>query len=375
MSGTLENTKRKTLKQQRAENKLWANYKICAIVLSIIMFTFTVFSGFFYAFEISKDTSDIWFNCLQYFTQQSNFIVMFVIVFLSLFPNWKIFRNNHFLVYAMAYISFTFAGYNFILLPMSLASGTFIATPGFNDFNSYQCLLYNSTYLFNSVLLHMFYPIIMLFYFIMYRKYEQGSIRHIWNKNDTLEISGYGMIYPVLYWIYASIVCILLNDSVYGTATNIDITNGGTYFCVATYFASLFFDWFALNFYWWYLHKPLEKGKKHPEIKQDINRTIGLWGAILVMIPIVVLYSALAIFMYNFVWIIFLITILVIQTILCVVLGGRVLEQQDNAKRSGLASIAGVLLCIFPLNFAGMILYCMYRRRYNSESNTRVKKI
>lgn len=147
--------------------------------------------------------SDLWFNSLQFFTIQSNFFCLVVLIIFVINPNMKIFKNRILLIIATINIVVVGFVYNSILLP------NYIITNEIEnwDVQKYLSLAFN----------HIFNPITFLVFFIVLNtKYK---------KKIEIKFRNYliaTIILPTIYIIYAVFQSFVANTSVYGFATNLN---------------------------------------------------------------------------------------------------------------------------------------------------------
>lgn len=119
------------------------------------------------------------FGTLDRFTNESNLLLWIYMIFYLFFPKHSFMKNNKFLIWNMAYIFFTFFGYNVILV-------------GFNGY-SYSGSMYDIT---SNVWWHALSPIYYLFFGFSYMWAYKGKQPKYWSTLIT------GMIYPTIYVIY-----------------------------------------------------------------------------------------------------------------------------------------------------------------------------
>lgn len=150
------------------------------------------------------DLKEIWFGSLQYFTQQSNILVCIFLICYWIDPQMWIFRRNRLLITLTTYISVTFIGYNFLILPGSLIVGVDI--------------LVGKGTLISTIFMHVINPICMISLYSLICYHREAPI----NISRLKTILKGGLIYPCLYILYAAILPFVTNESVYGPFTNLN---------------------------------------------------------------------------------------------------------------------------------------------------------
>lgn len=142
-----------------------------------------------------------WYNWFQYFTIQSNFLVLVFCVLYLLDKKKHFLTTNNLQIYITAYISITGLVYCGLLLP----------------FGGGDSIFDNASFWIFNVLAHVFVPLATVIVFFLQKYIKQT--KQLYNILKTI---GYGMIYPVVYLIYAVILPFISNDkTVYGFFTDL----------------------------------------------------------------------------------------------------------------------------------------------------------
>lgn len=214
------------------------------VFLGIVLICFTAYD--FIKYSLNDEGHKVWFGIIDRFTTQSNWITtsFFILYFFN--PKLRIFNGNKFLISTMAYIFFTFFGYNIILV---LISGY-----------SYSGSAYD-------IISNVWWHILMPLYFIAF-----GLVK-LWYRPDGeyksfLSTLATGMIYPTIYTIYVITIPYIYRIetepgvfetyTIYGSATNTkDEPTSWIYICTL-YF--IFFPGSIALFY--YYKKLVNKFKK-----------------------------------------------------------------------------------------------------------------
>lgn len=237
----METTKQvKQNKFFKHNNKVSFWYLVFGLLIQAVVLGFHVYSiveTFLY-----KD-GNLWIHFLQYFTNQSNFLVTFFVIYYFISPKSKVFYKNNLLIYTTAYIVVTFLVYNCILLPSDLP---------------HEALGWAS-----SMFKHTINPLYMVGLFTMivvFKKHDNRISKWYWS-----EI--YGLIYPTIYVIYAVILPFISNYSVYGTMTNLNpdlIINGvaGSTFNLVYIFGVYIAFAIFIPLFWFILNKCVFKNNK-----------------------------------------------------------------------------------------------------------------
>ncbi|MGL4616808.1 MAG: DUF1600 domain-containing protein [Mycoplasmoidaceae bacterium] len=211
------------------------------VLNAIIILFFTSYDFINYALTDRGDK--VWFGIIDRFTTQSNWIVgaFFILYFFN--PDFQIFKGNKFLISTMAYIFFTFFGYNIVLV---LISGGYGYEGDAYDISS-----------------NVWWHIIMPLYFIFFGLVKlwlrpNGEYKSFWSTFAS------GMIYPTIYTFYAITIPFIYRElnsegvyetySVYGFATNTkDEPTSWIYVCL------LYFIFFPGSLVLFYYYKNLVK--------------------------------------------------------------------------------------------------------------------
>ena len=177
------------LKNKRRLNKknplFWL--ALFGLILMLGIFLYRFLSEYFHPNSISEYQGvlgRLWFGCLQYFTNQSNLLLLVFFVLFLLFYSKKLFNNNVYLVYTSTYIGIVFTVFWFILTPLAIF---------FNEVN------YNKYKIIEYGLFHFLSPIYFFIFVICYYHFSETSqrLKLKYGKHILL-----GMIYPCIYATY-----------------------------------------------------------------------------------------------------------------------------------------------------------------------------
>lgn len=148
-------------------------------------------------------TESYFFSNVYYFTVQSNFLCFLFLTVLLFFPQWRIFRNNAFLIACTTYIIIVGGVWLFVLLP------TFI---------SHNNIMYWSQYYYASTIyLHIVNPI-SFFIMSMILILKSRRVSNEFNRMSIIYIA----MYPFFYTIFVAILPFNTGASVYGWITNLN---------------------------------------------------------------------------------------------------------------------------------------------------------
>jgi hypothetical protein len=194
-----------TDKNESWKTKLLHWVALTIIVLEILLQVLTLFDT--QKFKDGEPAVDnIWFWYLQYFTYQSNIIILVVmLLFVGNFgrrDNWKLFKTNLWIVCSTVYITVTCLTYCCYLYQFEWYDSHMLG--GSLDYIWYI----------RSILAHMVCPPLAIFFFIwscFAPRYYENNLEKISYKNALIK----GLIYPVCYFIYAVIInaCIPKNSN------------------------------------------------------------------------------------------------------------------------------------------------------------------
>lgn len=207
---------------------------------------------------MKNDYNDNAWTAIDKFTTQSNMLLFFFTVIYVFFPNHQLLRKNKFLICTMAYIFFTFFGYNFIL---TFTEGKFL------DDGTFVSGTYNGSSLaiFSSSITHALSPIAFI---------AAGFTKMYFDKN--LQLDKFvktvlpGMIYPTLYATYTASIPFVFNThnpektySIYGIATD-TLNNPTIAWPIIVVMILVFFPGSIAMFYFSYkaIYKKMSK-KRH----------------------------------------------------------------------------------------------------------------
>ena len=179
-------------------------YQIAGLCIIPIVLMFIVWA-IVYKVQLEGDFSEIWFGSLNFFSQQSNFIVMSFMILYFFIPNNKMFRNNSFFLISVSYITITSFMFNVLLVPIGFALG--IA----------QTVLADPIPVINTLMLHCVMPIYFILFFIFC--YKTKTISYRYEKNYWKYIL-YGSIYIVCYLFYVFIVPFCTDRVIYTQYSN-----------------------------------------------------------------------------------------------------------------------------------------------------------
>lgn len=147
--------------------------------------------------------NDLWFNSLQFFTIQSNFLCLVVLILFVINPNMKIFKNRILLIIATINITIVCFVYNFILLPDQIITKEIKNW----DLQKYLSLAFN----------HIFNPIVFVVFFSILNTKHKNKIE-LKFKNFLIAT----IFLPTIYITYVISQPFVSNTSVYGFATNLN---------------------------------------------------------------------------------------------------------------------------------------------------------
>ena len=210
-------------------NKLAFWFLILGVAIQLVM----ICTYFYDIITYSIDGMNLWLDFFRYFTTQSNFLITFFVIAYFINPKWKLFSKNYLLVFVTCYITITGLIYNCLLLPSGAPS--------------------DAIGWFFSVFRHMIVPLYMIgLYVILIVTKKCNEL-----ETKTYKMMTYGMIYPVVYIIYAMVEpFIFWGNSVYGDFTNLNIqTEGGSYFNFLYYALTLILFVGFLFVYWFIIKK------------------------------------------------------------------------------------------------------------------------
>lgn len=178
----------------------WTNW-IQFVCVIIAMATFgMICAGVVIDIVSSQPVADIvWWNCLQFFTQQSNLLVVILVLALWIAPKTKFFGNQTLIVFITSYITITLLIFNIILLPAKLNDG------GFDSFGWAH-----------NAFVHIINPLSCILFFFVWTSTNRNKI------GKGYKCVPHGMVYPTIYISYAAILPFVSNHSVYDTFTNMN---------------------------------------------------------------------------------------------------------------------------------------------------------
>ena len=180
-------------------------YQITGLALIPIVLMFVIWA-MVWKVQFTNNIAEIWWGSLNYFSQQSNFIVMIFIIIFFFWPKSRILKDNTFFLIAVAYISITGFIFNIILMPVGFAVG--IAQT--------MVLAYWATIV-STLMLHMVMPIYFILFYVFC--YKTKAIDKVWEKKYWKYILK-GSIYPICFLFYVFIVPFITDRWVYTHFSN-----------------------------------------------------------------------------------------------------------------------------------------------------------
>ena len=173
------------------------NFKTHDWVALIGLFVFSIsivltIMKFFDYIQGQNESWKIFFGIIDRFTYQSNWLLFIYALFYVFNPKCFIFKNNYLLICVMTYITFTFVGYNIVLVGIA-KSHSYADDVGVD--------------IFNNVWLHLVSPL----YFIVFGMIKMFMLPNQQPKSIYKTI-GFGMIYPLVYVTYLIIIPFAFTD-------------------------------------------------------------------------------------------------------------------------------------------------------------------
>lgn len=197
-------------------NRWIHNVVFWGVIIEIITLGLIITSMITKTIEGTWGAAGIWFYSLTFFTQQSNILVAIFVITFFFKKDAKIFKNSYFLVFVTAYITITFIGFNFFLLP----GGVAYALINFTD-DPVIHITYNTVIsIFTNIFAHEINPVFMVSLYILLVK--KTEVRVLKTGKQAWKYVGFGLIYPIIYLTYAAVIPFLVDFSVYGPFTNLN---------------------------------------------------------------------------------------------------------------------------------------------------------
>lgn len=147
--------------------------------------------------------NNLWFNSLQYFTNQTNLLCFAVVLLFTIKPSLKIFKNNSLLMYCAVYILVVGLIYNAALLPPKISNGS---VANWSAMTWYE-----------NTIEHILNPILFLTAVLLIvthkRAYRPTNlVRHLF----------YGIVTIFPYLTFAMFSTLISANSVYDSITNLN---------------------------------------------------------------------------------------------------------------------------------------------------------
>lgn len=188
--------------KQKYEWGSWRRNLILALFIVVLPV------AFFFFFEDTTETeyaklylNNLWFSSFNFFTIQTNAMVLIFTTVLLLFPSLKIFKNNNLQISIAVYIFVVGFAWNTILLPTDISSG---ATSSMSTYDwistSWFHIVVPITFVITSLIL------------IFKQPYKTST--------PFSNIFKLGLVYPLMYLTFVAIVPFTAGISIYGTYTN-----------------------------------------------------------------------------------------------------------------------------------------------------------
>ncbi|MEG2245800.1 MAG: DUF1600 domain-containing protein [Malacoplasma sp.] len=236
------------------EKYKWGSWRRSLILcLWIVLLPACVF--FFYkdgAESIPPDhTSNLWFSSFNYFTIQTNAMILLFTTILLFFPGLKIFKNNNLQITITVYIFIVGFAWNAILLPSDISSGKV------HTMNAYEWVSTSWFHIVNPIVF-----VVTSLVLIFKQPYKMST--------SFSTIFKLAMVYPTMYLIFVAIIPFTAGVSIYGTFTNpnpllgLTNSNGETTFGNSAYFALIIgfdFVFLLLISLIWFLDKKINSKK------------------------------------------------------------------------------------------------------------------
>lgn len=188
--------------KQKYEWGSWRRNLILALFIVVLPV------AFFFFFEDTTETeyaklylNNLWFSSFNFFTIQTNAMVLIFTTVLLLFPSLKIFKNNNLQISIAVYIFVVGFAWNTILLPTDISFG---ATSSMSTYDwistSWFHIVVPITFVITSLIL------------IFKQPYKTST--------PFSNIFKLGLVYPLMYLTFVAIVPFTAGISIYGTYTN-----------------------------------------------------------------------------------------------------------------------------------------------------------
>lgn len=153
-----------------------------------------------------------WFNFLQYFTTQTNLIIMvtFIVLIIFYFKKKDDVFNITILKYVTTYISVTFTIFTLLLLPSFLIGSKDLI----QEYNLHA-------YLPETICYHVICPVTIIVYYVCFIHANKNKYNYY---KQTKKYYIVGMIYPCIYMLYMIFINFVplfgTYHSIYGTVSN-----------------------------------------------------------------------------------------------------------------------------------------------------------
>lgn len=173
-----------------------------------IGFIFSMVQIFLYL-SGNNEAWKVFFGVIDRFTYQSNWLLLVYVLLYVFKPNHNFFKDNKFLVCTMAYITFTFIGYNVLLV------GIFKSASGYNGTELEIAI---------NAWTHAVSPIYFLILGFVTMYYKQNQ-----EPKNILKTVLKGMIYPSIYVSYLASIPFTFVDYRINPSNYTDKVNTGAY--------------------------------------------------------------------------------------------------------------------------------------------------
>lgn len=189
------------------EKYKWGSWRRNILLgLFIVLLPVVVFIFFQDSIETNPNSNhynNIWFYSFNYFTIQTNLMILFFTGISLFFPGLKIFKNNNLQIVVTVYIFIVGAAWNGLLLPSLINTGKFEQIPTYKRVITFWY--------------HLVDPIVFITCSLVLI-FKQPFKKQTEFKN----IFKLGLIYPLMYLTFVAIVPFTAGVSIYSEFTNVN---------------------------------------------------------------------------------------------------------------------------------------------------------